>query len=91
MYFNGMFDLGQWNPQAQYTIFDDWEDWDKLYNYKQWLGAQKEFTIVDKYRKKRTIQWGKSCILLSNNKPYFKDMTWIKINCFEIEIINKLY
>lgn len=91
MYFNGMFNLEQWNPDAQYAIFDDWEDWDKFYNYKQWLGAQKEFTVTDKYRKKQNITWGKSCILLSNQNPHFKDNEWININCFTVFITNKLY
>lgn len=91
MYFNGIFDLGEWNDNAKYAIFDDFEDWERFYNYKQWLGAQLQFGVTDKYRKKRQIKWGKSCILLSNQNPNFKDQEWINLNCFTIFITNKLY
>lgn len=86
MYFNGMFDLSNWNPDAQYAVFDDWEDWTKFFGYKQWLGAQKEFTITDKYRKKMTVSWGKPCIICSNELPNFLDKDWISLNCFIIKI-----
>lgn len=76
-----MFSLDTFNPDAEYAIFDDWEDWDRFYNYKQFLGAQEEFVVSDKYRKKRTIRWGKPCIVISNTLPAFKDMDWIHLNC----------
>lgn len=91
MYFNGMFDLGSWDDNAQYAIFDDWQDWSKFYNYKQWLGAQREFTVTDKYRRKRTIKWGKPCIVLANAEPLFEDGQWIKANCFKCNLVAKLY
>lgn len=52
MYFNGMLMLDLWDSDAEYAIFDDFEDWSRFYNYKQFLGAQKEFILTDKYIKK---------------------------------------
>ena len=76
-----MFNLDSWNPDAEYAVFDDWEDWTRFYNYKCWLGAQHEFTVSDKYRKKQQIRWGKPAIVLSNELPLFKDQDWIDKNC----------
>lgn len=93
MYFGGMFDLGLWDETARYAIFDDWEDWTKMYFYKQFLGGQKEFTITDKYRKKRSVKWSKPSILLSNGYPgHSWDRSWLEKNCVIIDIrSNKLY
>lgn len=95
MYFNSMFDLGLWDDTAQYAIFDDWQDWSKFYTYKQFLGAQKEFTVTDKYRKKRSVKWGRPSILLSNTDPAFGtnwDLPWLTLNAIKIDIgANKLY
>jgi exopolysaccharide biosynthesis predicted pyruvyltransferase EpsI len=86
-----MFMLDLWTPSAEYAIFDDWEDWTRFYNYKQFLGAQKEFVVTDKYRKKFNILWGKPCIILSNERPDFKDWNWVKENSFICEINDKLF
>lgn len=86
MYFNGMFDLSLWDDAAEYAIFDDFPEWSKWFSYKQFLGAQQEFTITDKYRKKRTVRWGKPTILISNDLPQFPDMEWVKVNCFILKI-----
>jgi len=82
MYFNSMFNLDKWDDSADYAIFDDWEDWSKFYFYKQFLGAQQEFELSDKYKKKQTVRWGKPTILLSNTYPNFSDDQWIEGNCF---------
>lgn len=87
MYYNGMFCLDLWDTNATYAIFDDFEDWSKFYMYKQFLGAQQQFVVTDKYRKKKNVDWGKPCIILANTLPDFKDWKWIEANCF-IEIIN---
>lgn len=91
MYFNGMFDLSQWSDSAEYAVFDDFPEWDKWRFYKQFLGAQYEITLTDKYRKKRTVRWGKPSILLSNTLPNFIDMEWVRANCVIVNVINKLY
>ncbi len=89
MYFNGQFNLEDWDDSAKYAIFDDWEDWTRWFSYKQYLGAQETFTVSDKYKKKRTVTWGKPCIVLSNQMPDFKDWTWIEINCTIYDLQNK--
>jgi len=86
MYFNSMFNLELWDDKCKYAVFDDFEDWSKWYAYKQFLGAQHEFTVTDKYRRKRQVKWGRPCIVLSNEVPPFRDMNWIKGNCFIKEI-----
>lgn len=91
MYFNGMFDLSAWSDNAAYAVFDDFDDWAQWRSWKQWLGAQHEFTVTDKYMRKRTIRWGKPCILLSNDLPIFKDMIWLRANCFVVEVLNKMF
>ena len=91
MYFNGMFDLSQWNDAAEYAIFDDFPEWDKWRYYKQFLGGQYEITVTDKYIKKQTLRWGKPCIVLSNSLPNFPDMEWIRANCFIVNIIGSLF
>jgi len=91
MYFNGMLMLDLWNENAEYAIFDDFEDWSRFYCYKQFLGAQKEFVLTDKYIKKKNLKWGKPCIILSNDFPDFKDKAWIEVNCFICEIRTPLF
>jgi len=86
-----MFCLDTFNNTSKYAIFDDFEDWSRFYNYKQWLGAQDEFIVTDKYRKKKTIKWGKPCIVLANQDPGFKDSEWISVNCIKVELINNLF
>lgn len=78
-------------PEPEYAIFDDFEDWSRLYCYKQFMGAQLEFELTDKYRAKRTIKWGKPCIIISNELPYFRDQKWIELNCFIVEIKEPMY
>lgn len=85
LYWNGMFNLDLFtkSQDIKYAIFDDWEDWSRFYNYKCWLGAQAEFTVTDKYRKKMQIKWGKPAIVLSNIDPMFSDNDWISKNCIK--------
>ena len=86
-----MFDLGTYDDDAEYAIFDDWDDWSRLFNYKGWLGAQKEFTVTDKYRKKQTVRWKRPCIVLANQVPDFKDQAWIERNCVTVFIQHPLF
>lgn len=91
MYFNGMFNIEQFNIEAEYAIFDDWFDWTKWTSYKQWLGAQQEFIVTDKYVKKKKIIWGKPTIVISNELPLFSDQNWIHSNCFIVQINKKIF
>lgn len=91
VYWNGYFNLSDFDDTVQYAIFDDWEDWTKFTQYKQWLGAQEQFTATDKYMRKRTIHWGKPCIVLSNSEPNFSDTDWISANTFKLHVRGCLY
>lgn len=89
-----MVDLATFDPDGQYIIFDDFE-WEFFPFKKQFWGAQREFTITDKYRKKRTIQWGKPCIWISNYDPFDNmrnsDREWFSENCVKAKITSTLF
>jgi len=76
---------------VEYAIFDDFEDWTTFKQYKQWLGAQKQFVCTDKYRKKVDLLWGKPCIILSNEYPAFRDQDWILLNCITCKLNKSLF
>lgn len=81
-YFNGYFNMEQLSFESKYAVFDDFEDWSTFKQYKQWLGAQRQFVVTDKYRRKRDFLWGRPSVVLSNVDPAFKDFDWVKKNCF---------
>lgn len=83
--------MEQLNNEAEYAIFDDFEDWTTFKQYKQWLGAQKQFVVTDKYKKKIDYFWGKPSIILTNIYPEFKDQDWIVANCFICKLNKALY
>ena len=61
-------------------------------------GAQKEFTVTDKYMKKMTLDnWGKPCIWLNNqnpldipNLPYWQ-REYLEANCIFVNLDHKIY
>lgn len=61
-------------------------------------GAQKEFTVTDKYVKKVTLDnWGKPCIWLSNhnpletpNMPHWQKQ-YLEANCIFVNLEHRLY
>jgi len=67
----------------------------QLKQYKQFLGCQQEFTVTDKYLKKRNIRnWGKPCIYLSNQDPRTYpgiDVKWLEGNCTIVELKQPLF
>lgn len=91
-----MFSVDEWNPKARYLIIDDIE-WKYIPCKKALFGAQRRFTITDKYRKKKTIKWGKPTIMLYNEDgDPMSDMSraereWYDINTTIINLSNKLY
>lgn len=95
IYWNGYFDLRQYDNSAEYAIFDDipWERFEFM--AKQWLGAQKEFTCTDKYCRKQTIRWGRPTIYISNTDPRDKMddhiREWLQHNVITQIIHNKLF
>lgn len=69
---------------AKYAVFDDMQGgFDFFHGYKFWLGAQKSFTVTDKYKGKMNIEWGRPSIWLCNNDPSMEkvDWEWIEGNC----------
>lgn len=91
IYWAGLTDAKQFNADADYVIFDDF-DWKYMPNKKQWLGCQKEFTISDKYVKKLTVTWGKPCIYLCNLDQDFRmhctpsENDFYRANCLFVNI-----
>ena len=94
-----MFSLDNWNDDADYLVLDDinWGEKGKFFPAKKMLlGGQREFTLTDKYARKRTVKWGKPCIYCMNNDNYLNMASdpiwaWLQENCTFIFINNKLY
>jgi len=60
-----MWSIDAYNDQATYFVLDDMDDF-KYHFWKPWVGCQKEIIATDKYKGKKTIKWGKPCIILTN-------------------------
>lgn len=98
MYFNGLFDLDQWDNDALYVVFDDMRwSWMEQY-YMQFWGGQEEFVATDKYKHKQKIKWGKPCIVLSNERRWLNyeaskewDQQWIDKNIVYYKLNGPLY
>jgi hypothetical protein len=87
-------DLTVWDDSALYLILDDFDDrsWKDFAYKKQFIGCQREFAITDKYKRKRTIKWGKPTIVISNDDtdPWIRlnrnQREWYSENCIRVEI-----
>lgn len=103
MYIANMWDLGAFDGitddfwHTGYVIFDD-ISWDSLKaSAKSWFGAQQDFSVSDKYRKKRRMPGGVPCIFLINPDSYVGDCWeffrshWGQMNVVQIRLENKLY
>lgn len=79
-----------------YVVFDD-IPWKSLVNsYKAWMGAQRDFYVTDKYRKKCRMEGGAPLILCCNQKEYEEyqkewDTDWVFCNTVVVTIGEKLY
>lgn len=92
-YFNGLFNIADYDDECKYAIFDD-IDCEYFPHYKGWFGGQQQFTISGKYARHRTISWGRPIIWLSNNDPRYSskwDRDWLEGNCVFIHLFDKLY
>lgn len=88
-----MINLEDWNPNASFIIFDDFE-WQFFPCKKQFIGCQKVFTLTDKYKKKKTVTWGKPAIILTNDNVFnyiHNSLDWYNNNLQTIELINPLF
>nr|WPS96437.1 MAG: replication protein [Cressdnaviricota sp.] len=99
MYFCNYFDLSIWDDEAEYVIFDDMDidpdiPLEKYFrSWKAFFGAQKQFTVTDKYCRKKTVKWGKPLIWISNNEINCnsKTLEYIRKNSIRINVLNDLY
>lgn len=96
IYWNGAIDISTFDTNATYAVFDDF-NWDFLPYKKQFVGAQREFVVTDKYRKKQTIEWGKPLIILWNedNDPWDRfsrrELDWYKENTIRVVLKEPLF
>lgn len=66
VYWCGTINLDDFYDGCSTVIFDDF-DWPKFRDFcKPWLGSQHHFVATDKYRAKRSLEWGGLTIFLSN-------------------------
>lgn len=92
IYWHTMIDLAIFDELAEYAVFDDFE-WAYMPSKKAWWGGQQQFTITDKYRKKKTIKWGKPIIYLCNpdddpREQVNKFPQWFRDRSMIIELLN---
>lgn len=96
----GQFNADDIDTSRSYAVFDDIQITAKTWTYwKSWFGSQKQFTVTDKYRKKRTIKWGKPMIFITNEAwdPRFirdldrSEIEWMEGNCMFVKITDKMY
>jgi len=85
MYFNGAFDLSKWDSSVSYAIFDDFE-WQFMPFKKCFFGCQKCFVLTDKYKGKRTVEWGKPMIFICNELPNELCSSWYKENTELVQV-----
>jgi len=72
IYMCGLFNVDMWDAQAKYIVIDD-ISFDFMGGARKSLwGGQKEFTVTGKYRKNRTVKWGKPMIFLCNQANDFR-------------------
>lgn len=80
---------------AAYAVFDDMQGNFKFFpSYKGWLGAQHQFVVSDKYKKKVTIQWGRPSIWLTNDSPSSctdLDYDWLMENAWIVHLSGPIF
>lgn len=88
--------------EAKYAVFDDMQGGFKFFpSYKGWLGAQRSFTVSDKYKQKFTVQWGRPTIWLCNEKQWSDDcrdekgqvldVDWLYINAHVVHLTEPIF
>lgn len=91
-----MLNLDDWNDDARYIILDDFDI--KFFpQWKSFFGAQKSFVLTDKYRKKRTVSWGRPLIWVCNSDGHPKrtlsgaQLGWLALNSITVELCDPLF
>jgi len=95
MYFCGQFNLDDWDGDARYIVIDDF-DVKYFPQWKSFLGCQRTFVLTDKYRKKRTVEWGRPCIWLCNPEydprgELLRSRQWLDVNCDFVHLNEPLF
>jgi hypothetical protein len=90
-YFADLFNLDEFNVDGEYAVFDDMRKGFREFNYKGFLGGQHQFNASDKYKKKRTIVFGKPSIFLCNDNPMlmnkgYVDVDWLARNTIIVHV-----
>ena len=101
----GLFDYDQWDDEADYLVLDD-IPFDFFHGMRKSLwGSQLQLVITGKYRKPRSVRWGKPMIWLCNEGQDFitlrdkrgelyldyAECDWYKKNATIVDVQNKLY
>jgi hypothetical protein len=94
-YFHGNWNIKQYNPNAQYNVFDDIKGQLDGFDFKSFLGAQKDIDITDKYHHKKRFHNGKPAIYISNTDPLTtrrgrEHRDWLKANCTFVYVTTPL-
>lgn len=92
IYWKGMVNLDEYNPDAKLLIFDD-IDWRYMPSPKSWLTQPGVSVFTEKGRSKRTLNIDKPAIFISNELPLWTEIEqtyWLN-NAQFVNISNKLY
>lgn len=90
----GLWNLDDFRAGSKYMVLDDLNI-EFFPNWKPFLGCQRQFTMTDKFRTKRTVRnWLKPTIWLCNpgwspmdsDKITTADKNWIEGNCILVDI-----
>lgn len=80
-----------------YIVFDDIE-WDSIKSSaKSWFGSQRDFSVSDKYRRKRRVPGGIPCIYLCNPDAFIGEFydfilsNWGKSNINVVTLLDPLF
>jgi len=74
-YMCNMFNVDKLDSSVTYGVFDDIHPTLFGHNWKPWIGCQQEFTVTDKYRKKKSVVWGKPSIFIFNVPEFEQILT----------------
>lgn len=90
-YFHGQWSVDAYDESAIYNIFDDIPGMLNSFDFKQFLGAQYDIIVTDKYKKKRMLVNGKPCIYISNSDPLLtkkgkEHRDWLMANCIFVHV-----
>lgn len=86
-----MFDLKKWKT-CDLVIMDD-IPWNLVPAKKAFFGAQRTFTLTDRYTKKMTLTHGKPLIYLSNIYPWDTEdeREWFEANSVVVHLEHPLF